>query len=100
MSAPPVARIGDSCAGVCFAHDGPVGVVGTIVSGSGTSVTDGSPTARIGDTAVFSCGHSGVVVSGASTSTTDNIPTARLGDSVVGPMVATITSGSPTSTAL
>jgi uncharacterized Zn-binding protein involved in type VI secretion len=96
---PPVARVGDSCAGVCFAHDGPIGVSGTIVSGSPTSTTDGAPTARIGDTAVFSCGHSGSVVSGASTSTTDGVPTARIGDSVVGPMIASITSGSPTSQA-
>ncbi len=96
----PIARLGDSCSGTCFAHESPVSVTGTIESGSPTSSTDGKPTARLGDSVSFSCGHKGTINSGSAVSNTDGKPTARLGDSVVGPMVANISSGSPSSTSL
>lgn len=90
-----VARVGDIATGVCRAHDHPIPVTGVISSGSSVVSVDGRQGVRVGDIVTFNCGHTGVVASGSSVSTIEGRGIGRVGDSVVGPMIATIVSGSP-----
>jgi uncharacterized Zn-binding protein involved in type VI secretion len=90
-----VARVGDRTIGTCFAHDPPITVGGTIVSGSSDSTVNSKLDARIGDTVRTDCGHTAKIVSGSPNVLTNEIPTARIGDKVTGIYVAEIISGSP-----
>lgn len=94
----PIARIGDRTIGTCFAHDPPITVGGTIVSGSSNKTTNTKPTARIGDKVRTDCGHTGEIVSGSPSLTADNKLVARIGDKVSGIYVGEVVTGSPNST--
>lgn len=94
---PKISRVGDIAVGVCRAHQTPRSCSGPVVTGSSFSTVDGNPCARIGDVVAFNCGHSGTIATGSGTSTCDGRGIARVGDLVVGPMTATIVSGSNTS---
>lgn len=89
---PGIARVGDSTIGTCYAHEDPITVSGVIVSGEPTVITEGMPTARLGDTVVASCGHTGTIVSGSMKHFCGGMNVARLGDKVAGAYVATIIS--------
>lgn len=91
-----VAKVGDIAVGVCSGHLIPIGVSGVIVKGESTVLTNGIPTAAVGDIVCFSCGHVGVIVSGTSITTMKGKKVAMIGSNVVGAMVATIVSGSST----
>ena len=92
-----LARVGDIATGICRAHDKPISVTGVISSGSNVVFIDDKPGVRVCDIVTFSCGHTGVVASGSSVSTIEGRGVGRVGDSVIGPMIATIVSGSPKS---
>lgn len=94
----PIARIGDRTIGTCFAHDPPITVGGTIVSGSGNKTTNTRPTARIGDKVRTDCGHIAEIVSGSPSTTANNRLVARIGDKVSGIYIAEIITGSPDTT--
>ena len=97
-----VARIGDTTMGTCpLGHPvAPWSGPGTIISGSGSTFADGSGVARLGDAVLPGCGHVSSIVSASGVSFADGIGIARVGDAVAGPYIATIVSGSgSTSTA-
>lgn len=93
-----VARIGDRTIGTCFAHDPPITVGGTIVSGSPNKTTNTKPTARIGDKVRTDCGHIAEIVSGSPSLTADSKLVARIGDKVSGIYIGEIITGSPDTT--
>lgn len=80
----PIARIGDRTDGTCYhpSHLVPLGVGGTIITGSPTVLTNNVPTARLGDLVETDCGHIGKIITGSTIDITNNILTARLGDSI------------------
>jgi uncharacterized Zn-binding protein involved in type VI secretion len=87
---PSVARIGDSNSG----HD--LFPPTSLIEGSDNVLTNGIPTARIGDSFIVHCApmegcHSDVVTSGSGTVLVNGKPIARVGDSA---MLATIIQGS------
>jgi len=95
----PVARVGDRTIGTCFAHDPPITIGGTIVTGSADTTVNSRLDARVGDTVRTDCGHTGTIVSGSPSVTTNSKLTARIGDKVTGIYVAEIITGSPNTTA-
>lgn len=95
---PAVARVSDRTQGVCShpSHDNPIGVGGTITTGSSSVSIDGLAMAIQGSTVVTDCGHTSYVITSSSTAS-HSMGAARVGDSVGGgPYSATITTGSPT----
>ena len=94
----PIARIGDRTDGTCYhpSHLVPLGVGGTIITGSPNVFTNNIPTARLGDLVETDCGHIGKIITGSTIDITNNILTARLGDNVAtdAPYVAIIVTGS------
>lgn len=91
----PVARVGDVCVGTCAGHppSPPIPMSGKILTGSGTTMIEGKPVARVGDTVMGDCGHTGTIVKGSSATVADGKPVARIGDSVSGVFTATIVAG-------
>ena len=87
-----VARVSDTTFGVCYGHKYPITVTGTIISGDTREITEGMPTARVGDTVMAACGHTGTIISGGYRHICSGFPIARLGDKVVGTYMATIIS--------
>lgn len=90
---PPIARIGDMSVGVCVCHNPPIPMVGFIITGSGDTPTENSPTARLNDISLASCGHTGIIVTGASKTNVNNRPMARLTDLTVGCFISVIVTG-------
>jgi len=93
---PGIARVGDTVVGICChpIHDKCINVTGQIIAGSGNVIANSTPTARLGDSAISSCGHIGTVVTGSPTTKTNSRATARIGDRVVGDFSGTIVGGS------
>lgn len=91
-----VARVGDTTYGVCYGHKYPIVVTGKIISGETSIITEGMPTARVGDTVMADCGHTGKIISGGYRHICSGFPIARLGDKVVGTYIATIISSAVT----
>lgn len=89
-----IARVGDSTTGTCYCHDEPIQVSGHIISGSEDHITNGRPTARIGDTVRASCGHTGLIISGKETHLANGRSIARLGDQFTGCYIGHIISAS------
>ncbi len=87
-----IARVGDTTFGICYGHQYPITVTGTIISGDTTIITEGMPTARVGDKVMASCGHTGTIISGGYRHICSGFPVARLGDKVAGTYTATIIS--------
>jgi len=87
--ATPVARIGDSCQGICHhgSDDCPHPWTGTIVGGASKSLAENAPIARIGDKVQTNCPHcaTGTITGGSSTVLAEGSPCARIGDSIVTP---------------
>jgi len=79
---PNVANVGSIFFGICRSHSSPITVSGQIVSGSTSVLTEGMPTARIGDTVIASCGHSGNIITGSSVHLVDGMPCAFVGSLV------------------
>lgn len=94
-----VARVGDRTIGTCFAHDPPIVVGGTVVSGSSDTTVNSKLDARVGDIVRTDCGHTSKIVTGSPSVTTNGKLSARIGDKVNGVYVAEIISGSPDTTA-
>jgi hypothetical protein len=93
-----VARIGDSCTGVCSGHIPPVGFTAVFQQGSSKYSADGIPVVLVGHQGLADCGHQIVATSGSSVVDVDGIPVVRVGDSVaiVGAGGGgTVVSGSP-----
>ena len=86
---PPDARIGDTHVGVCDHGEDccPHDVSGVIVSGAGSVISSGSPTARMGDSVVHDCPHcgTGVCVGASPNVNAEGSAVHRLGDLVVYP---------------
>jgi hypothetical protein len=89
-----VARIGDTCQGLCYAHKTPLSVTATIQDGSSDSLADSIGIARVGDTVLTTCGHTGTIATGSSTFLVNGIQVARVGDTTTGQFIGTIISGS------
>lgn len=89
-----IARLGDSTFGICYAHNHPIMVGGTIISGSMDHACNGRPVARLGDTVLANCGHTAIIISASMNTDCNNRGVARLGDSTAGSYVATIISAS------
>ena len=92
------ARIGDRTIGTCFAHDPPLTIGGTIVSGSPDTTNNNRLDARVGDLVRTDCGHTGTIVSGSASALTNERLVARIGDKITGVYVAEIITGSPNKT--
>lgn len=80
---PQVATLGSQFQGICYSHDSPKTVTGTVITGSGTVLTEGLPTARIGDTVQATCGHTGVIITGSSSHIVEGLPCAMVGSLVL-----------------
>jgi hypothetical protein len=87
-------RLGDIAVGTCFAHETPLHVVGTIISGSTNTYCNNMNVARTSDPVLFNCGHIGVIIS-SSKNKCNNLSIAKITDSVVGPMISVLVTGSP-----
>lgn len=85
------ARIGDSVIGTCVCSTPPYPDVGIIATGDPLHIDAGQPVARIGDTAIFSCG-SAIISSGTAMDISCGQPVARTGDVVTGCANGTIVS--------
>ena len=85
--------------GTCCCHSDPKcrSKTGMIVSGSPDKITDGLPTARIGDVFLGTCGHVSVMVSGSPNVITNGLGQCRIGDVFSGCLIGVIVSGSPDS---
>lgn len=81
--AKPIARVGDSAEGICYQHHSATHWTGTIQTGSGDAICEGSAIARVGDTGNTSCGHTFQITEGSSVFTDQGIPVARQGDAVI-----------------
>lgn len=90
-----VARIGDRTTGTCFCHVVPIGVGGTIVSGSPNVNANARPVARFGDTIVADCGHTATIITSSAVDYANSLGIARVGDQGTGCYVCTIITGSP-----
>jgi len=95
-----VARTTDSTFGICYTHNPPLSIGGSITGGSGSSYADGLAVARVGDTVTAGCGHTGNIDSGAGTTYDEGKAVARNGDPFSGTYVGNITSGSGTTFAV
>jgi len=82
MGEKPVARLNDT-----IDHGG------HITSGSPNALTNGLPTARVGDSAVCDIHGSVTIIEGSCITRTNGLPTARVGDKLS--CGAKISSGSP-----
>jgi len=89
-----IARIGDKTTGICYAHESPITVGGTIVTGSTKTTSEGFSVARLGDLIVADCGHYAKIITASDKGTTEGIGIARLGDKGDGSYKCTIISGS------
>ena len=58
-----ISRLGDLAVGICYAHETPINVVGTIINGSSNTYCNKLNVARTIDPVLFNCGHMGVIVS-------------------------------------
>lgn len=63
----PVARVGDTGVGTCYAHPEPTDFVVTFVSGDSLSSSDGQQVCTVGCIGVTSCGHTTMALTGSST---------------------------------
>jgi len=96
MSFRPTARLGDRTHGVCYAHDSPLTVGGTIITASPNVFTNNRGTARIGDIVLADCGHQSSIITGSPTVLANNRLVARIGDKTDGsPYDAEIITASP-----
>lgn len=91
---PAEARLTDLFVGVCVCHSPPIGMSGTIVTGSGDTNTNGLAIARLTDIVLGHCGHVGAIVSASPNVNVNELGVARVGDSVVGCLIGTIVTGS------
>lgn len=89
---PGIAKVGDLCSCYCKCHGKKT--IGVSVNGANSVLTNGSPTARLGDMFMCDCGHPTFVVSSSSTVSAEGILVARLGDSVAACPVGTIITSS------
>lgn len=87
------ARYGDIAIGNCRRHKNR-SVVGMVIIGEKTVITENQPTATVGDVVLFECGHIGIIVSGSDNVTyvKDRI-LARYGSLVAGDVVGVIIQG-------
>jgi len=92
----PQSRLGDLGTGTCCRHSSPtcIGMSGIIIQGSPTVLTNGLPSARLGDIVLGHCGHIGTVITGSATVRANGLPKARLGDAFSGCFFGVISSGS------
>lgn len=91
-----ISRVGDLATGICYAHETPLHVVGTVISGSANTYCNNMNVARTSDPVLFNCGHIGVIIS-SSKNKCNNLSIAKITDSVVGPMISVLVTGSPNS---
>lgn len=89
-----IARIGDKTQGICYAHDTPLSIGGTIITGSPTVKSEGFGIARLTDIIVSECGHTATIVSASSNSKANGLGIARIGDRGDGVYKCTIITGS------
>lgn len=87
------ARIGDSVIGTCLCSTPPYPDVGIISTGDPLHLDTGQPVARIGDTAIFSCGTA-IITTGTALDISSGQPVARTGDMVSGCATGSIVSAS------
>jgi uncharacterized Zn-binding protein involved in type VI secretion len=98
VSLQPVARVGDTAEGICYAHGSPVHWTGQFNIGSGGFTVDGNNAVVIGDTGPTSCGHTFKCITGSPIFTGLGIPVGRVTDLVIVIQGGngTIITGSPT----
>lgn len=96
----PIARQGDSAAGVCMAHENPTPWTGVITNVSGWFTVDGLEAAALNDTGTTSCGHHFRIIEASNLLTGMGRRIARVGDAVevIEGGTGVITSGSPYTT--
>ena len=92
---PGIARVTDRTFGTCYAHDSPLSIGGTIITGSPDVYANSLQVSRIGDVVQADCGHTSIIITGSPDVFANAIPKARLGDQVGGgPYIATIITAS------
>jgi len=91
-------RIGDMGRGYCTGGDGHGDVTGTIYSGAGKSLAEGSNIARMNDIIISDCSHHkvGTIIEGSGTVFVEGSLCTRLGDSFDGAFSGTILEGAGT----
>lgn len=91
----PVSRLTDTGLGDDDCHSTTKkDVTGDINTGSSNVITNGLPTARLGDIVLRGDGHSGTIVGGAGKSLANGLPIARIGDPFVGCFTGILIDGS------
>lgn len=95
---PNISRLGDRTIGVCthlptIIHPIPaIPIGGQIITSAATSIVEGQPAARVGDTVLADCGYIGIITTGG-TLQIEGSPVARIGDAFVGVYNGTIIGG-------
>jgi hypothetical protein len=62
----PVARVGDTGVGVCYAHDTPTDFVVTFTTGDPLMKADGMAVCTVGTIGTTSCGHHTIALVGST----------------------------------
>lgn len=91
---PGVARLTDQVTCICTCHSSTVSTTGTINTCSPNVKVNGLGVARVGDTAICTCGHTTTIVDGSPNVYVNGKKLARLNDPVSACPVGTITSSS------
>ncbi len=68
----PVARVGDTGVGICYAHPTPTPFTTTFTEGNITALIDDKGVITIGAIGVTTCGHHTIAMTGSSTVEGDN----------------------------
>jgi len=89
------ARIGDIGIGTCCCHKHCRSTMGQLITGSPNVRAAKSPTSRLGDIMLSSCGHIGIMVTASAKVRANKIPTCRLGDSFTGCFNGVVVTGAP-----
>lgn len=90
----PVARMGDTCVGTCYAHQTPIPMSGIIQAGSSHVFCDNLLVAVDGDIVIGGCGHVGILSASSAVLEVEGRRAIRIGDTFSGSFVGTVVAGS------
>ena len=94
---PQICRLGDTGHGTCTATDHDHSATGTIITGAGKSLTEGSNMARVSDIIISDChDYVGRIISGSGTVIIEGNQAARVGDYFDGKFYGTLIVGANT----
>jgi len=92
---PRDSRIGDMGVGICVCHVPPIPMIGFLITGAGTELSEDPPPSRIGDVILAICGHTGIMIQGSPDTIVENSPTSRVGDAFTGCFIGVLVTGAP-----